>query len=86
MAKTNAELQQAYRQRFYEAENVRLDLVISLDAKLSIRRIARHLGITQRGAIEAVMKQAEFDLIKTIADSEREHYLRRFPRGEEITG
>ena len=53
MAMSNAEKQANYRQRkIKEGEGERLQAVISLHAKRSIERLARHYGITQAALIE----------------------------------
>ncbi len=52
---TSAERQAAYRQRHLQdvdGHGERLNMVISVQAKAQLKRLARHAGITQRSMLE----------------------------------
>jgi len=56
MAMTNAEKQASYRQRrIKEGESERLQMVISLQAKRGLERLARHNGISQTAMLERLI-------------------------------
>jgi hypothetical protein len=53
MALSAAEKQARYRQRYIkEGDRERLQAVISLHAKLALKRLARHYGLTLAGMVE----------------------------------
>jgi hypothetical protein len=59
---TNAERQAAYRQRHLQdadASGERLNVVVTVQAKAQLGRLARHWGISQRAALEKVLAEAE---------------------------
>ena len=59
---TNAERQRAYRQRHLQdvdSIGARLNLVVSVQAKAQLRRLARHHGISQRAMVERLLAEAE---------------------------
>ena len=62
MAKSNAERQAAYRTRHLKDENgkgERLNLVIDLQAKRTLERLATCYGVTQRAMLERILVEAE---------------------------
>jgi uncharacterized protein (DUF1778 family) len=78
--KTPAERQAAFRAKIKatsmtnntKAKKERLDVLISYDAKLSLKRIAAHKGLTLTGAlIEAIMKM-DNDLIESFKQGSKE--------------
>jgi hypothetical protein len=67
MAMTNAQKQASYRQRkIKEGEGERLQAVISLHAKRSIERLARHYGITQAALIERLAMEEQQRVTATL--------------------
>ena len=66
MAKTNAELQKAYRQR---SELERLDIRIEGGAKRALARLAAHQGLTQSLTLSELILKAERDLVATLDDA-----------------
>ena len=71
MAKTNAELQQAYRQR---SERERLDIRIEGGAKRALARLAVHQGLTQGSALTELILKAERDVLATLDGAAREAF------------
>lgn len=69
MAKTNAELQKAYRQR---SELQRLDIRIEGGAKRALARLTAHQGLTQSNTLTELILKAERDVLATLDDAERE--------------
>jgi len=68
MAKTNAELQKAYRQR---SERERLDIRIEGGAKRALARLAAHQGLSQHEALTELLLKAERATLATLSESER---------------
>ncbi|MBK7520108.1 MAG: hypothetical protein IPJ33_19600 [Gammaproteobacteria bacterium] len=59
---TNAERQRAYRQRHLQdvdGSGERLNMVVSVQAKAQLGRLARHHGISQRAMLERLLAAAE---------------------------
>jgi len=71
MAKTNAELQKAYRQR---SELARLDIRIEGGAKRALARLAAHQGLTQSNTLTELILAAERDVLATLNGAEREAF------------
>jgi hypothetical protein len=71
MAKTNAEIQKAYRQR---SELQRLDIRIEGGAKRALARLAAHHGQTQGNTLAELILKAERDLVATLGDGERKAF------------
>lgn len=62
MAKSNAEIQAAYRQRHLKDEAgkcERINTLVSVHAKRALERLATHYGVTQREALERLLAKAE---------------------------
>ena len=71
MAKSNAELQQAYRLR---SELLLLDIRIEGMAKRALARLAAHQGTTQSATLSELILKAERDVLATLDDTEREAF------------
>ena len=83
MAKTNAELQQAYRQR---TERERLDIRIEGAAKRALARLAMHQGLSQHETLTELLLAAERVALATLTDTtERQAFAACEPRAG-ITG
>jgi prolyl-tRNA editing enzyme YbaK/EbsC (Cys-tRNA(Pro) deacylase) len=62
MRKTNAQRQREYRERNIIAEDAtksRLSIVISDDARLALKRLAKHSGCTQAAMLERVLLEEQ---------------------------
>ena len=74
----NAERQQRYRDaRKYDPDappEERLDLMIHINARNALRRLALHQGITQKAALEQVLQQAQDQLLDTMTNKEQANY------------
>ncbi len=67
MAKSNAEIQKAYRDRQREqALGERLNIILNVTAKRQLERLARHQGKTQREVLEAILGQTEADIMASL--------------------
>lgn len=82
MAKTNAELQQAYRQR---SERVRLDVRIDGAAKRALERLATQQGAAQHEVLNELLLQAERDAAALLGDQARADFYACKPP-QNITG
>ena len=82
MAKTNAELQKAFKQR---SELVRLDIRIKGGAKRALARLAAHQGLTQGAALSELVLKAERDVLAILDGAERDAFSACKPV-KEITG
>ena len=82
MAKTNAELQQAYRQR---TERERLDVRIEGAAKRALARLAAHQGLCQHEVITDLLLSSERAALAALDDTGREAFMTCKPRSI-ITG
>ena len=71
MAKTNAELQKAYRHR---SELLRLDIRIEGGAKRALARLAAHQGLTQSNTLSEVILKAEREVLTRLDDAGREAF------------
>lgn len=72
MAQSTAERQQAYRRRHLaEGDAERLNLVVSVQAKRQLERLARHRGVTQREILERILAQAERRTVANLKDTTR---------------
>ena len=71
MAKTNAELQQAYKQR---SERERLDIRIEGAAKRALARLAVHQGLCQHEVLTELLLKAESDALGTLTKKGREDF------------
>ena len=80
MAQSNAERQAAFRSRHLHDEggtSERLNVVITLHAKLSLERLASCYGVTQRAILERILQDAEQDVIKAthqLPNSQNDYY------------
>jgi hypothetical protein len=73
MPLTNAQRQAAYRVRHLkDADGLgeRLNMVVSVDAKNQLQRLASCYGVTQRQLIERVLADAQREVLNKL-DSER---------------
>ena len=60
MAKTSAERQAEYRARHLkEGDEERLNMVVSLNAAMALRKLAVHRGVTQRQILESLLEETQ---------------------------
>ena len=80
MTTTNAQRQAAYRARHLKAEDgggERLNVVIDLQAKRALERLATCYGVTQRAILERLAAEAErlaLDRAATLSNGPAEFY------------
>jgi hypothetical protein len=78
MAKTAAERQRDYRaNRPFASENGehRLDLWVTTSTNASLKRLAKHNGITQRAMLEQLIQVADKRVQAKLSDDELDVYL-----------
>lgn len=72
MGMSNAERQQAYRQRHLkdvEGGGERLNGIVSAASKAQLARLVRHYGLSQRATLEKIIQAAERVVVARIKDS-----------------
>lgn len=72
MGMTNAERQQAYRQRHLKdvaGAGERLNGIVSAASKAQLTRLARHYGLSQRATLEKVIQSAERAVVARLKDT-----------------
>jgi len=81
MPRSNAERQAAYRQRHLkDAEGglERLNLLVSLQAKRQLERLATCYGVTQKSLLEQILAEAERRVLDLLpAEAQDDDYERR---------
>jgi hypothetical protein len=77
MALTAAERQKRYRESKKLADNGyrQVNLWISTEAYLALRRMARRDGVTQRETLERLLVRAQDELVSRMSDGEFADYL-----------
>ena len=71
MAKTNAELQRAYKRR---NERVRLDIRIEGSAKRALARLATYRGLSQHEVLTELLLIAEREVLGTLDEAQRQAF------------
>jgi hypothetical protein len=77
MALTNAQRQAAYRVRHLkdtEGLGERLNMVVSVDAKNQLKRLASCYGVTQRQLIERLLADAQSQALNTLNGTQANAY------------
>jgi len=78
MAKSNAERQAAYREKHLKHENgtkERLNMLVSIQAKAKLERIAICYGVTRAEVVERLLIQEEDSILEKMSTTEsREYY------------
>ena len=70
MAQTTAERQAAYRARHLHDEDgtgQRLNVIINMNAKLALERLASCYGVTQLAMLEQIIETAQREVLKKAA-------------------
>lgn len=77
---TNAERQAAYRARHLasvDGQGERLNLIVGVQAKRALERLASCYGVTQRAMIEKLLQQAEsaaLDAAQNLPNGQADYY------------
>ena len=73
--KDNAKRQTEYRQRHIkEGSDQRLNVILGLDAKLALERMAKHAGVTNKSLLERVLLEAQSRLLEAMDGEQQTHY------------
>ena len=78
-AQSNAARQAAYRQRHLhdvDGEGERINMVVTVQAKAQLERLARHYGVTQREVLARVLADAERKVVDKLNRAEENVYYR----------
>jgi len=80
MRKSNAQRQHDYRDRHLKQAGEkhemleRINHMVSLSAKSSLKRLASYYGVTQRAMLESVIAEADNKLINTLTSQQQNEY------------
>jgi len=80
MRKSNAQRQHDYRDRHLKQAGEkhemleRINHMVSLSAKSSLKRLASYYGVTQRAMLERVIAEADNKLINTLTSQQQNDY------------
>ena len=80
MRKSNAQRQQVYRDRHLKQLGEkhemleRINQMVSLSAKNSLKRLALYYGVTQRAMLEKIIAEADKKLINTLTSDQQNDY------------
>jgi DNA-directed RNA polymerase specialized sigma subunit len=73
--KDNAKRQAEYRKRHMkEGSDQRLNVILGLDAKLALERMAKHDGVTNKSLLERVLLEAESRLLEDMDGEQQTRY------------
>ena len=73
--KDNAKRQAEYRQRHMkEGSDQRLNVILGLDAKLALERMAKHGGVTNKSLLERVLLETQSRLLEDMDDEQQTRY------------
>ena len=73
--KDNAKRQAEYRQRHMkEGSDQRLNVILGLDAKLALERMAKHDGVTNKRLLERVLLEAQSRLLEDMDGEQQTRY------------
>lgn len=78
-AQSNSERQAAYRQRHLhdvEGQGERINMVVTVQAKAQLERLARHYGVTQREVLARVLADAERKVVDRLNRGDERAYYR----------
>ena len=80
MRKSNAQRQRADRDRHLKLTDApddmleRINQMVSLPAKNTLKRLASYYGVTQRAILESAIAKAERTLLDTLPGEHQNHY------------
>ncbi len=73
--KDNAKRQAEYRKRHIkEGSDKRLNVILGLDAKLALERMAKHYGVTNKNVLERLLLEAQSRLLEDMEDEQQTRY------------
>jgi DNA-directed RNA polymerase specialized sigma subunit len=73
--KDNAKRQTEYRKRHMkEGSDQRLNVILGLDAKLALERMAKHSGVTNKSLLERVLLEAQSRLLEDMDGEQQTRY------------
>ena len=73
--KDNAKRQAEYRKRHMkEGSDQRLNVILGLDAKLALERMAKHGGVTNKSLLERVLLEAQSRLLEDMDGEQQTRY------------
>ena len=73
--KDNAKRQAEYRQRHMkEGSDQRLNVILGLDAKLALERMAKHEGITNKSLLERVLLETQSRILEEMDGEQQTRY------------
>jgi len=78
-AQSNAARQAAYRQRHLydvDGQGERINMVVTVQAKAQLERLARHYGVTQREVLARVLATAERMVVDGLGRGEEKLYFK----------
>ncbi len=78
-AQSNAERQAAYRRRHLhgvDRQGERINMVVTVQAKAQLERLARHFGETQREVLARVLADAERKVVDRLSRGDERTYFR----------
>ncbi len=82
-AQSNAERQAAYRQRHLhdvDGQGERINMVVTVQAKAQLERLARYYGVTQREVLARVLAEAERKVVDEFSRADEKVYYRSTER------
>jgi len=74
---SNAERQAAYRQRHLldvDGQGARINMVVTVQAKAQLERLARHYGVTKRELIARVLVEEEGKVVDGLGRDDEQIY------------
>jgi hypothetical protein len=77
MALTGAERQRKYRESRKTSDNGyrQINVWLSTEAALALKRLAKRDGVTQREMLERVLIDAQGEIMRKLSDAELDEYL-----------
>ena len=78
-AQSNAARQAAYRQRHLhdvDGQGERINMVVTVQAKAQLERLARHYGVTQREVLARVLADTERKVVDGLSRADEMSYYR----------
>ena len=73
--KNNAKRQAEYRKRHIkEGSDQRLNVILGLDTKRALERMAKHYGVTNKNVLERLLLDAQSRLIEDMEDEQQTRY------------
>ena len=74
--KDNAKRQAEYRKRHIkEGSDQRLNVILGLDTKLALDRMARHFGVSNKELLERVLLERQSQLVANMDGEQKTRYL-----------